>query len=73
MKMVRRIQLECQGFSVTANQALASLESQPNFTFEVKTLPVGEPTEEMWVDAIEWTRGHDFSHFLALVALDTHC
>ncbi|KAJ7890804.1 alcohol dehydrogenase [Mycena leptocephala] len=46
--------------------ALASLESQPNFTFEVKTLPVGEPTEEMWVDAIEWTRGHDFSHFLAV-------
>ncbi|KAK7061719.1 alcohol dehydrogenase [Favolaschia claudopus] len=46
--------------------ALASLESQPNLAFEVLSLPVGEPTEESWADAIAWARGHDFSHFLAV-------
>ncbi|KAJ6613448.1 alcohol dehydrogenase [Mycena sp. CBHHK59/15] len=46
--------------------ALASLESQPDLPFEVISLPAGEPTEKSWAEAIEWARGHDFSHFLAV-------
>ncbi|KAJ7700088.1 iron-containing alcohol dehydrogenase 1 [Mycena rosella] len=46
--------------------ALESLEAQPNLPFEVLSLPPGEPTEESWADAIQWARGHDFSHFLAV-------
>ncbi|KAJ7283654.1 alcohol dehydrogenase [Mycena rebaudengoi] len=46
--------------------ALASLESQSNLAFEVITLPAGEPTEQSWADAIQWSRAHDFSHFLAV-------
>ncbi|CAK5262718.1 unnamed protein product [Mycena citricolor] len=44
---------------------LDSLESQ-SLEFEVLTLPAGEPTEQSWADAISWSRGHDFSHFLAV-------
>ncbi|KAJ7507806.1 alcohol dehydrogenase [Mycena galericulata] len=46
--------------------AMESLASQPNLPFEVLSLPAGEPTEESWADAIKWSRGHDFSHFLAV-------
>ncbi|KAJ6539343.1 alcohol dehydrogenase [Mycena capillaripes] len=46
--------------------ALASLESQPDLAFEVLSLAPGEPTEKSWADAIQWSRGHDFSHFLAV-------
>ncbi|KAJ7068271.1 alcohol dehydrogenase [Mycena amicta] len=45
---------------------LASLDVQPDLLFEVMTLPAGEPTEESWASAIEWSRAHDFSHFLAV-------
>ncbi|KAJ7047376.1 alcohol dehydrogenase [Mycena alexandri] len=46
--------------------ALESLEAQANLPFEVMSLPVTEPTEESFNDAIAWARGHDFSHFLAV-------
>ena len=46
-------------------QALESLDSIPDYTFEVYDRAVVEPTEESWLDAIEWSRMHDFSHFLA--------
>jgi len=45
---------------------LASLDAQPDLSFEVINLPPGEPTEESWANAIEWSRRHDFSHFLAV-------
>ncbi|KAF7288220.1 alcohol dehydrogenase [Mycena chlorophos] len=46
--------------------ALSSLDAQANLAFEVLTLPASEPTEETWSNAIEWSRSHDFSHFLAV-------
>ncbi|KAJ7180082.1 alcohol dehydrogenase [Mycena crocata] len=32
----------------------------------VITLPASEPTEDTFARSIEWARGHDFSHFLAV-------
>ncbi|KAF7292482.1 alcohol dehydrogenase [Mycena chlorophos] len=46
--------------------ALSSLDAQADLAFEVLTLPASEPTEETWSNAIEWSRSHDFSHFLAV-------
>ncbi|KAF7332208.1 alcohol dehydrogenase [Mycena kentingensis (nom. inval.)] len=39
---------------------IASLSPMKN------TIASLEPTEETWTNAIEWSRGHDFSHFLAV-------
>ncbi|KAH8830865.1 alcohol dehydrogenase [Flagelloscypha sp. PMI_526] len=45
--------------------ALESLESQ-GLQFHVYEDVVTEPTEASWRDAIDFSRQHDFSHFLAL-------
>ncbi|KAH8106149.1 alcohol dehydrogenase [Cristinia sonorae] len=49
-----------------AKMAIASLESQPDLSFEVYDRVVTEPTEASWRDAIAWARKHDISHFLAV-------
>ncbi|KAI5893314.1 Dehydroquinate synthase-like protein [Schizophyllum commune H4-8] len=51
---------------LTSLQTLQSLESQTDLPFEVYDSVVAEPTEDSWRKAIEWSRKHDFSHFLAV-------
>lgn len=46
--------------------ALQALEAQTDLPFEVFDQVVAEPTEDSWRKAIDWARGHDFSHFLAV-------
>ncbi|KAH9999944.1 iron-containing alcohol dehydrogenase 1 [Russula vinacea] len=46
--------------------AIESLESQQDLRFEIFDRVVTEPTEDSWREAIAWSRGHNFSHFLAV-------
>ncbi|KAF5321990.1 hypothetical protein D9619_000937 [Psilocybe cf. subviscida] len=46
--------------------ALAALEAQTDLPFEVYDSVLAEPTEDSFRAAIDWARGHDFSHFLAV-------
>lgn len=45
-------------------QARESLEAS-GVAFEVFNNVSVEPTDASWMEAIKWSRDHDFSHFLA--------
>ena len=52
------------GLRLNVYQAVEALQ-QEGVPFELYDRVAVEPTDKSWLDAIEWARKHDFSHFLA--------
>ena len=52
------------GLCLKVPQAIEALQ-QEGVPFELYDRVAVEPTDKSWLDAIEWARKHDFSHFLA--------
>jgi hydroxyacid-oxoacid transhydrogenase len=50
--------------SLNVPQAVEALQ-QEGVPFQVYDRVAVEPTDKSWLDAIEWARKNDFSHFLA--------